>query len=56
MVIRTHNGGWAIFAEYALFGVVAERVVFGGARTSIWECIKVRREREYVAKVARENN
>jgi hypothetical protein len=35
MAIRTHNGGWGVFADW--FGEV--RCVFGGSGTSIWECL-----------------
>jgi len=40
MQIKTHNGGWAVFARW----LGAELPVFGGAGTSIWECINYRRE------------
>ena len=35
MEVRTHNGGWAVFAEW--HGEV--RVVYGGAGVSIWDCL-----------------
>ena len=40
MQIKTHNGGWAVFADW-FSGPSSgkERVVFGGVGTGIYECI-----------------
>lgn len=40
MEIRTHNGGWAVFALW----LGEMRPVFGGAGVSMWEAIAWREQ------------
>lgn len=40
MTVRTHNGGWAVFANW----LGAERPVYGGRGVSVWACIAWRKE------------